>query len=101
MANEMGPMVRRRLMDGLKQYQVAMLTEVKCQEISAAGVTVMTADGGKTLFPADTVVLAVGYHTNDHLFKTLQGRVPEIHCVGDSSQPRESWRPFETAIWRG
>ena len=88
MANEMGPMVRRRLMDGLKQYQVAMLTEAKCQEISAAGVTVMTADGGKTLFPADTVVLAVGYHTNDHLFKTLQGRVPEIHCVGDSSQPQ-------------
>ncbi len=83
MAAEMGPMVRRRLMDGLKQYQVAMLTEAKCQEISAGGVTVMTADGGKTLFPADTVVLAVGYHTNDHLFKTLQGRVPEVHCVGD------------------
>jgi 2,4-dienoyl-CoA reductase-like NADH-dependent reductase (Old Yellow Enzyme family)/thioredoxin reductase len=88
MAVEMGPMVRRRLMDGLKQYQVAMLAEAKCQEISASGVTVMMADGGKNLFPADTFVLAVGYQTNDHLFKTLQGRVAEVHCVGDASQPQ-------------
>ncbi len=88
MAAEMGPMVRRRLMDGLKHYQVVLLTEAKCQEISAGGVTVIMADGGKTLFPADTVVLAVGYHANDQLFKTLQGRVPEVRCVGDSSQPQ-------------
>ena len=25
---------------------------------------------------------------NDHLLKTLQGRVPEVHCVGDASQPQ-------------
>ena len=88
MAVEMGPMVRRRLMDGLKQYQVAMLTEAKCEEISAKGVTVKMADGGNTMFPADTVVLAAGYQTNDHLFKTRQGRITEVHCVGDASQPQ-------------
>jgi pyruvate/2-oxoglutarate dehydrogenase complex dihydrolipoamide dehydrogenase (E3) component len=88
MAAEMGPMVRRRLMDGLKQYQVVMVTEAKCEEISAGGVLVTMADGGKNLFPADTVILAAGYHTNDSLFKTLQGRVPEVHCAGDGSQPQ-------------
>jgi len=88
MAAEMGPMVRRRLMDGLKQYQVAMLTEAKCQEISEGGVTVTTADGGKNTFPADTVILAVGYQKNDSLLKALEGLVPEIHCVGDASQPQ-------------
>ncbi len=48
-AAEMGPMVRRRLMDGLKQYQVVMVTEAKCEEIAAGGVTVTKTDGGKTL----------------------------------------------------
>ena len=88
MAAEMGPMVRRRLMDGLKQYQVVMVSEAKCEEISAGGVTVMMAEGGKKLFPADTVILAVGYQTNESLFKTLQGIVPEVHCIGDAAQPQ-------------
>ncbi|MBI4763579.1 MAG: FAD-dependent oxidoreductase [Deltaproteobacteria bacterium] len=88
MASEMGPMVRRRLLDGLKQYQVVMVTEAKCEEISAAGVTVTLADGGKKLFPADSVILAAGYQTNDSLFKILQDRVPEVHCVGDASHPQ-------------
>jgi len=88
MAVEMGPMVRRRLMDGLKQYQVAMLSETKCEEISGSGVTVTTPDGGKKTLPADTVILAAGYDKNDNLFKALEGRVPEIHCVGDASQPQ-------------
>jgi pyruvate/2-oxoglutarate dehydrogenase complex dihydrolipoamide dehydrogenase (E3) component len=88
MAAEMGPMVRRRLMDGLKHYQVVMVTDAKCEEISAAGVTVIMADGKKTLVPADTVILAAGYQANDSLFKTLKGLVPEIHCVGDGSRPQ-------------
>jgi 2,4-dienoyl-CoA reductase-like NADH-dependent reductase (Old Yellow Enzyme family)/thioredoxin reductase len=88
MASEMGPMVRRRLMDGLKKYQVGLLTEVKCEEISEAGVTLTTGAGEKNLLPADTVILAVGYQRNDDLFKKLEGRVPEIHCLGDASEPR-------------
>jgi 2,4-dienoyl-CoA reductase-like NADH-dependent reductase (Old Yellow Enzyme family)/thioredoxin reductase len=88
MAAEMGPMVRRRLMDGLKQYQVVMVTEAKCEEVSAEGITATLADGGKKLFPADTVVLAAGYQVNDSLLKTLQGIVPEVHCVGDAAQPQ-------------
>jgi 2-enoate reductase len=94
MAVEMGPMVRRRLMDGLKQYQVAMLTEAKCEEISESGVTVTTPDGGKKTLPADTVILAVGYDKNDTLLKAIEGRVPEIHCVGDASQPQGIMEAF-------
>lgn len=88
MAAEMGPMVRRRLMDGLKQYQVAMLTEAKCEEISEKGVTVTTPDGEKKTLPADTIILAVGYEVNDNLVKALEGRVAEVLCVGDASQPQ-------------
>ena len=88
MAGEMGPMVRRRLMDGLREKQVTMLTNTKCDEITPGNVTVITGEGQRSIIPADTVVMAVGYKANDDLFKTLQGKVPELYCVGDSSQPQ-------------
>jgi hypothetical protein len=36
----------------------------------------------------DTVIVAVGYGANDDLFKTLQGKIPELYRIGDSSEPR-------------
>lgn len=88
MAGEMGPMVRRRLMDGLREKQVTMLTNTKCDEITPGNVTVITGEGQRSIIPADTVVMAVGSKANDDLFRTLQSKVPELHCVGDSSQPQ-------------
>jgi 2,4-dienoyl-CoA reductase-like NADH-dependent reductase (Old Yellow Enzyme family)/thioredoxin reductase len=87
MAGEMGPMARRRLLDGLREHQVAMLTEVTCDEITADGVKITTADGQKKMLPADTVVLAVGYSKNDTLVKPLEGKVPSVACVGDAAEP--------------
>jgi len=87
MAGEMGPMARRRLMDGLRHYQVAMLTEVTCDEITESGVNITTVDGQKKTLPADTVVLAVGYSKNDDLGKALEGKAKEVCCVGDASEP--------------
>ncbi len=88
MANDMGPMVRRRLMDGLRQRQVIMLTNAKCEEITEHSVTVTSAEGRKDTYPADTVILAVGYGKNDDLFQRLEGKVPEVYCVGDSYEPQ-------------
>ncbi|MCJ7743440.1 MAG: FAD-dependent oxidoreductase, partial [Dehalococcoidales bacterium] len=88
MASDMGPMVRRRLMDGLRQRQVIMLTNAKCEAITEHGVTVTSAEGRKDTYPADSVILAVGSGKNDDLFKGLQGKVPEVYCIGDASQPQ-------------
>jgi 2,4-dienoyl-CoA reductase-like NADH-dependent reductase (Old Yellow Enzyme family)/thioredoxin reductase len=88
MATEMGLMVRRRLMDGLRAEQVIMLTSAKCEEILECSVTVTTGEGKKETFPADTVILAVGYKANDDLLKALQGKVPAVYCIGDASQPQ-------------
>jgi 2,4-dienoyl-CoA reductase-like NADH-dependent reductase (Old Yellow Enzyme family)/thioredoxin reductase len=88
MAQGMGPMVRRRLMDGLKLNRVSMMTETKVDEIVEGGITVSTADGQKNTFPTDTVILAVGYQKNDLLQKALEGKGLEVHCVGDAAEPR-------------
>ena len=88
MAADMAPMARRRLMDGLRGKQVAMLTGATCEEITDGSVIVTTSEEQKGTLQADTIILAVGYQANDDLFKALQRRVPEVYCIGDSSLPQ-------------
>ncbi len=85
MAEGMGPMARRRLMEGLRDKQVTILTNTKCEEVKSGSVTVISGAGQRSIFPMDTVIVAVGYRANDDLFKTLQG---ELYRIGDSSEPR-------------
>jgi 2,4-dienoyl-CoA reductase-like NADH-dependent reductase (Old Yellow Enzyme family)/thioredoxin reductase len=88
MANDMFFMTRRRLMDGLRSEKVTLLTSATCEEIKGGSVHVTTADGKKATIPADTVIIAAGYVANDRLYKALEDKVPDIHCVGNSARPR-------------
>ncbi len=87
MAADMSPMVRRRLMDGLRERGVVMAAEVTCQEITESGVTVTTAEGKTESFTAGTIVIAIGYRPDDELAAALEGEVPEIVRIGDAAQP--------------
>ena len=88
MANDMLFMARRRLMDELRNKKVNLLTSATCEEIREGSVQVTTAEGKKETIPADTIIIAVGYKANDHLYKNLEGKVSEIYCIGNSSEPR-------------
>ena len=88
MATEIGPMLRKRLMDGLRANQVTLLTRVTCEEISEEGVRVTNSEGKEETIQANTIILAVGYEKNDSLFRALEGKVAEVYCIGDSSEPR-------------
>ena len=88
MASDMLFMTRRRLMDGLRSKKVTLLTSATCEEIKEGSVRVTTAEGKKETIPADTIIIAVGYKANDRLYKALEGKVPEIYCIGNSAKPR-------------
>jgi pyruvate/2-oxoglutarate dehydrogenase complex dihydrolipoamide dehydrogenase (E3) component len=88
MASDMFLMVRRRLMDGLRSKKVTLLASTTCEEIREGSVLVTTAEGKKETIPADTIIIAVGYKADDRLYKALEGKVPEIYCIGNSSKPR-------------
>jgi 2,4-dienoyl-CoA reductase-like NADH-dependent reductase (Old Yellow Enzyme family)/thioredoxin reductase len=88
MANDMFFMTRRRLMDGLRSKKVTLLTSTTCEEIKEGSVQVTTAEGKKEIIPADTVIIAVGYKANDRLYKALEGKGPELRCIGNSAKPR-------------
>jgi len=87
MANDMSPMVRRRLLDGLRAKEVVMITGASCEEIAENSVTV-TAEEKKTEIPADSIILAVGYQPNNALYQALEGKVPEVYCIGDAAKPQ-------------
>jgi 2,4-dienoyl-CoA reductase-like NADH-dependent reductase (Old Yellow Enzyme family)/thioredoxin reductase len=89
MASDMFFMARRRLMDGLRSKKVTLLASATCEEIKEGVVQVTTAEGKKETIPADTVIIAVGYKANDRLYKALEGKVPEIYCIGNSAKPRK------------
>ena len=88
MANDVSPMVRRRLLDGLKAKQVAMITSANCEEITDSVVLVTTGEGENHKLPSDSVILAVGYQPNDVLLRTIEGTLSEVYCIGDAANPQ-------------
>ncbi len=88
-ANDMFFMARRRLVNSLRSRKVTLLTSATCEEIKEGTVLVTTAEGKEETIRADTVIIAVGYKANDPLYRALEGKVPEIYCIGDSSEPRK------------
>ena len=67
---------------------MALVTSATCEEIGEDSVRLSTADGEKRVIEVDTVIIAVGYKANQRLYKGLEGKVAEIYCIGDSSEPR-------------
>jgi 2,4-dienoyl-CoA reductase (NADPH2) len=78
---------RDRLLGWLTRKGVTMITGVKYEEITDKGIVIVTKDGKKQTVEADTVALITGLAPNVELFKTLEGKVPEIHRIGDCEQP--------------
>lgn len=88
LANDVSPMVRRRLLDGLREKQVTTIKGANCEEITASGVHITTSQDERQEIPADSVVLAVGYRANDALFRSIEGELPEVYCIGDAADPQ-------------
>jgi 2,4-dienoyl-CoA reductase-like NADH-dependent reductase (Old Yellow Enzyme family)/thioredoxin reductase len=87
-ANDVSPMVRRRLLDGLREKQVAMITSANCEEITEDSVLVTTGEEERQRIPADSVIVAVGYKPNDALLRAIEGKFSNVYCIGDAVSPQ-------------
>jgi len=87
-AAKTNPFVAMRLLARLAKLGVTILTGVKNETFKDDSLVITTKEGEEKAIRADTVVLATGARPNNNLFKTLEGLVPEIHCVGDCIEPR-------------
>ena len=95
-------MNRTMLTDLLANRRVAILTRTRVEEVASGGVNVVTSNGIKEFIPADTIVLATGMISIDHLFDSaLSSDIPEVYAVGDCREVRNIaaavWDAFEVA----
>ncbi len=75
------------LLPGWLAKKATVMTEVKYEEITDKGLTIITKEGKRQSIEADTIVPATPLTPNAELLKALQGRVPEIYLIGDCRKP--------------
>jgi len=89
-ARDIGMARRGFLRRVLGMYGVNIITEARVTAITDEGVRFVDKEGKTQTVPADTVVLAVGTQPVNEIYQRLQGRVPELHLIGDAKQPRKA-----------
>jgi 2,4-dienoyl-CoA reductase-like NADH-dependent reductase (Old Yellow Enzyme family)/thioredoxin reductase len=82
--------VFRALLKKLLDLRIPLYLFAPVVEITEKGVIVEALEAGGEIvsIPAETVVLSVGAMPVNGLAKELEGLVPEVHVVGDCSEPR-------------
>jgi len=64
-----------------------ILTGVKYQEVTEKGLVVADTEGKLRTLEADSVMVALPLRPNTGLYASLQGKVPELHQIGDCRHP--------------
>ena len=70
-----------------REKGVTMMPGVKPLAITAKGLTVLTKQGYKQTIEADSIVTALPLTPNKELLCALEGKVAEIHAIGDCGNP--------------
>ncbi len=76
-----------RLFRWFTKKGVTMMTEVKYDEITDKGISIITKDGKRQVLEVDTIIPVLPLAPNTGLFESLKGKVPEVYCVGDCREP--------------
>ncbi|MFN8628715.1 MAG: hypothetical protein U0587_22435 [Candidatus Binatia bacterium] len=75
---------RWRAVHVLREHGAEILTEVRVQEITDAGVVYLNKENSRQTVAVDSVILAYGMVENRTLADALRGLGPEVHVVGDA-----------------
>jgi 2,4-dienoyl-CoA reductase (NADPH2) len=85
---DIGISTRLVVLKSVDRMGVRVLDQHLVKAVTNEGVLV-EKDGTQTLLPADTVVLAIGAKANNQLAGELEGKVKELHVIGDALRPRK------------
>jgi NADPH-dependent 2,4-dienoyl-CoA reductase/sulfur reductase-like enzyme len=86
---DMGGTVRWHLMNRTKNLSIKTFVSTQIKEIRPKGVVLISRNGVEETWDGfDTIVLACGVRSKDELSKQIQGKVKEVHVVGDAAKAR-------------
>lgn len=80
-----------------RDAKLNILTSTRVHEINQYGVVVSDKEGKSRLLVADTVIVALNRLPNNPLKKELEGKVKEIHSIGDCLEPNHSMEAIHSA----
>lgn len=80
---------RRRLFRWLDKKRVSILPEVKYEKITKEGLIVINREGKRITIESDTILWIAAFHPDTGLIRELEGKVPEIHSIGDCREPHQ------------
>lgn len=86
---DIGLSTRWTIMAELRRLGVTIMTGTKAIAITENGLEIEKEDG-PGFFPADSIVMAVGSHSENSLLKELEGLAPEVYAIGDAKEPRKA-----------
>jgi len=93
-AKTIGPARKDFLMERLRQYQVNLRLQTKLKRVTNTGVEVCCEQNN--FIPADSVVIAVGVTSVNHLEEELKTIAP-VKVIGDAKEPRTAMNAFYEA----
>lgn len=87
---------KQHLLKLLAENYVSVLTNARLGRVTDEGAIVVNKRRRyEAELKADTVVLALGLKPERGLIEALQGKVPELHVIGDCEEPRK----IMDAVW--
>ena len=72
--------------EAMRIYNPEVLYYVEVEGIGPEGIRIVNKDGEKRTLPYDTLIISRERAANDSLFEELQGKVAEVHKIGDCLQ---------------
>jgi 2-enoate reductase len=103
LAVEMNVVSRISLLGKLAAAGVNMVPGHMIKEFRADGVLAADGEGNDHLFPADSVIMAMGMKSDNALADKLKEEVDELYIIGDCVKPSkvgEAVHTGYTAGWR-
>ena len=85
---DIGKTTRWIMLDRLKKLGIKVLTGSVVTEIKADGV-IIQKDGENIKLSADTVVMAAGSRSDNHLLEQLKEKEGQVFVIGDARAPKK------------
>ncbi len=87
-AQDLSPESRVLLMQRMRHDGIKIMTRTKVKEFLSDGIIVETDGKEENIRGIDRIVLAMGARATDNLSEALEGKVDEIHVIGDAKMAR-------------
>ncbi len=78
----------RGLSDLVEEHGVRFLCEVKLEEISDKGVSIIDKEWNRLEIQADTIILSLGFEPRIQTVNLFKDLAPDVHPVGDCVRPQ-------------